>query len=110
MSWIQTATSQGTHSLIKWKDLGLYKSVYDIVIYWMLISELKPNTIIEYGSGLGGSAIWLADMAKILGLESKVYSYDINKPNINYPRVTFHEFDLVFSSINFFRWFCKIIY
>ena len=51
MSWIQTATSQGTHSLIKWKDLGLYKSVYDLVIYWMLISELKPNTIIEYGSG-----------------------------------------------------------
>ena len=60
----------------------------------MLITELKPNIIIEIGSGKGGSAIWLADMMKILGLEPKVYSYDINKPNINYPGVNFFKFDI----------------
>ena len=94
MSWIQTATSQGTHSLIKWKDLGLYKSVYDLVIYWMLISELKPNTILEYGSGLGGSAIWLADISTAMGLDINVISYDIKPPNVTHPKVDFVGFDL----------------
>ena len=60
----------------------------------MLITELKPDIIIEIGSGKGGSAIWLADMMKILGLKPKVYSYDIDKPKINYPGVNFFQFDL----------------
>ena len=104
MSWIQTATSQGTHSLIKWKDLGLYKSVYDLVIYWMLISELKPNTIIEYGSGLGGSAIWLADISSVMGLDTDVISYDINPPNTLHPKVDFINLDLVQDFVISERW------
>ena len=104
MSWIQTATSQGTHSLIKWKDLGLYKSVYDLVIYWMLISELKPNTIVEYGSGLGGSAIWLADISSVMGFDTDVISYDINPPNMLHPKVDFVNLDLVQDFVILERW------
>jgi len=104
MSWIQTATSQGTHSLIKWKDLGLYKSVYDLVIYWMLISELKPNTIIEYGSGSGGSAIWLADISSAMGLDIDVISYDIKPPNVTHPKVDFIALDLVQDFIEEVQW------
>jgi cephalosporin hydroxylase len=107
MSWIQTATSQGTHSLIKWKDLGLYKSVYDLVIYWMLISELKPNTIIEYGSGLGGSAIWLADISSAMGLDIDVISYDIKPPNILHPKVDFVSLDLAQDFVILERWWGK---
>ena len=40
LSGLAISMSQGTHSLIKWKDLDLYKTAYDLVIYWMLISEL----------------------------------------------------------------------
>ena len=87
--------SQGTHSLIKWKDLDLYKTAYDLVIYWMLISELKPNTIIEYGSGSGGSAIWLADISSAMGLDIDVISYDIKPPNVTHPKVDFVGLDLV---------------
>ena len=86
--------SQGTHSVFHWKNYIAFKSVFDLAIYSMLITELKPNIIIEIGSGQGGSAIWLADMMKILGLEPKVYSYDINKPDINYPGINFIQFDL----------------
>ncbi|HIL27054.1 MAG TPA: hypothetical protein EYG21_06690 [Nitrospinaceae bacterium] len=86
--------SQGTHSLIKWKDLDLYKTAYDLVIYWMLISELKPKTIIEYGSGSGGSAIWLADISSAMGLDTNVISYDINPPNVTHPKVDFVGLDL----------------
>jgi len=93
-SEMSVALSQGTHSVFHWKNYIAFKSVFDLAIYSMLITELKPNIIIEIGSGEGGSAIWLADTMKILGLEPKVYSYDINKPNINYTGVNFFQFDL----------------
>ena len=90
--------SQGTHGSFTWKDHIVFKSVFDLAIYSMLIEELKPDVIIEIGSGKGGSAVWLADMVKILGLNSKIYSYDINKPDFSYPDVRFIEFDL--NSLN----------
>jgi cephalosporin hydroxylase len=88
--------SQGTHSLISWKGLSLYKTAYDLVIYSMLISELQPNIIVEYGSGSGGSAVWMSDMAMAHGLDTKVFSYDLKKPtykNIN-NAIDFIECDL----------------
>jgi cephalosporin hydroxylase len=96
--------SQGTHSLIKWKDLDVYKTAYDFVIYWMLISELKPNTIIEYGSGSGGSAIWLADISTAMGLDINVISYDIKLPNVIHPKVQFVELDLAQDFIEEVQW------
>ncbi len=86
--------SQGTHSLITWKDLSVYKSAYDLVIYSLALSEIKPDIIIEYGSGSGGSAVWLADMAAANGLDTTVFSYDINKPNYMHEMVEFIELDL----------------
>ena len=86
--------SQGTHGVFTWKDHIVFKSVFDLAIYSMLIEELKPDVIIEIGSGKGGSAVWLADMIKILGLKSQIYSYDINKPDFSYPGVSFIEFNL----------------
>jgi len=86
--------SQGTHSLVKWKQHDVFKTVYDFVIYWMIIDEIKPDVIVELGSGPGGSAIWFADMAAALGLKTHVYSYDIHKPDISHPNVTFIEYDL----------------
>jgi tetratricopeptide (TPR) repeat protein/cephalosporin hydroxylase len=87
-------SSQGIHSLIEWKGKPLYKSAFDLVIYSMILQEIKPDIIIELGSGLGGSAIWLADTASMLGLDTHVYSFDINKPLIKHDKVTFIEEDL----------------
>tara|TARA_B100000787_G_C16062302_1_gene236100 strand:- start:197 stop:661 length:465 start_codon:yes stop_codon:yes gene_type:complete len=61
----------------------------------MILQDVKPDVIIELGSGDGGSAIWLADIARALGLDTHVYSYDINKPNLSHERVTFIEYDLM---------------
>ena len=92
---IPFVSSQGIHSLIKWKEHSLYKTSSDLVLYWMILQDVKPDVIIELGSGDGGSAIWLADMAHALGLDTHVYSYDINKPELNHERVTFIEYDLM---------------
>ena len=35
-----------------------------MAMYQMLLWELKPKTIIEIGSGTGGSAVWMADLMK----------------------------------------------
>ena len=87
-------SSQGVHSLIKWKEIPLYKTAFDLVIYSMLIQEVKPDIIIELGSGFGGSAMWFADTASMLGLDTHVYSFDINKPLVKHDKVTFIEQDL----------------
>jgi cephalosporin hydroxylase/Tfp pilus assembly protein PilF len=87
-------SSQGVHSLIKWKEIPMYKTAFDLVIYSMLLQEIKPDIIIELGSGSGGSAIWLADTASMLGFDTHVYSFDINKPSIKHDNVTFIEQDL----------------
>ena len=92
---IPFASSQGIHSLIKWKEHCLYKTSSDLVLYWMILQDIKPNVIIELGSGEGGSAIWFADMARALGLDTHVYSYDIKKPKIYHEQVTFIEYDLM---------------
>lgn len=86
--------SQGIHSLIKWKNIPLFKTTYDLSIYSMILQEIKPDIIIELGSGEGGSAIWLADQANILGLKTHVYSFDIKIPKIEHKNVTFINLDL----------------
>jgi tetratricopeptide (TPR) repeat protein/cephalosporin hydroxylase len=87
--------SQGVHSLIKWKEYSLYKMSSDCVLYWMILQEVQPTVIIELGSGDGGSAIWLADMARALGINTHIYSYDINELNLDYEGVTFIKYDLM---------------
>ena len=91
---IPFATSQGLHSVITWKEKSICKTTFDLTIYSMIIQEVKPDIIIELGSGSGGSAIWLADTAAALGLDTHVYSYDINKPLVDHKKVTFIEHDL----------------
>lgn len=85
--------SQGRFECLKWKDEILFKTVYDMAMYQMLMWELKPKTIIEIGSGTGGSAVWMADLMKSYGIESKVISFDIIAPKIKYDNVTFLQGD-----------------
>lgn len=86
--------SQGTHSLVKWKNIPIFKTTYDFSIYMMIINDIKPDYIIELGSGLGGSAIWFADITKSLGLKTKIISFDILKPDIKHPNINFVQQDL----------------
>ncbi|ODB35889.1 hypothetical protein BB427_16205 [Pseudoalteromonas sp. BMB] len=78
---------------MQWKGLPLFKSVFDLGIYQMLLWELKPKTIIEIGAINGGSAVWMADLLKSFGLECHVYSFDINIPCFQYEDVTFIQGD-----------------
>ncbi|NEP51778.1 MAG: cephalosporin hydroxylase [Moorea sp. SIO3C2] len=61
-----------------WKGIILAKGITEITLYPMLLHELQPKTIIEIGAFNGGSAIWFADLMEMLGIESRIYSMDIN--------------------------------
>ena len=86
------------NNLQTWKGVILGKGVWEITLYPMLMYELQPKTIIEIGAFNGGSAIWFADIAKGLEIESYVYSTDIDLSLLDekakdHPRVNFIEGD-----------------
>ncbi|XP_031556460.1 uncharacterized protein LOC116293201 [Actinia tenebrosa] len=62
-----------------WRGLPLMKTPFEIITYQQMIWDLKPQTILEFGSNCGGSAIWMADIAKMGEGKCHVYSMDINQ-------------------------------
>jgi len=62
-----------------WKGINTMKDCREMVIYHAIISEIRPFTVIELGSYTGGSAVWLADTLKIMDIEGKVFTVDIEK-------------------------------
>lgn len=57
--------SQGFKVGLTWRDVPLGKTCWDIAIYQRLIQDLKPRTLIELGTGLGGSALFFYDTAAL---------------------------------------------
>ncbi len=69
----------------KWKGLTLMKDPMTLSVYMMIIQELKPKTILEFGTYDGGSALWMEDIIKSLLLECEIHTFDINKERVNLP-------------------------
>ena len=60
-----------------YKGISCLKNPFDLAIYPLLLTKVKPQTIIEIGSAAGGSALWLSDITKSLGLATEIISVDI---------------------------------
>jgi len=93
LSDLDLMMSQGAFDCMHWRGMPLFKTVYDFSIYTMLLWALKPRTIIELGSGTGASAVWLADLTETFSVDSKVYSVDLKKPELQHDAVTFIQGD-----------------
>jgi len=87
--------SEGATCTMHWKGYPMYKTTYDYALYPMIIQEVKPKTIIEFGTAEGGSAFWMSDLCDIFGLkDTMVYSVDINKVILrNTDRIKFFRGD-----------------
>lgn len=70
---------QGTMAY-RYRGLPLLKNPFDLALYPLLLARTRPRTIIEIGSYGGGSAIWFADQARLLQLDLRVYSVDLQVP------------------------------
>ena len=76
----------------QYRGVALQKNPFDLALYSLLLDRTRPRTLIEIGSYQGGSAIWFADQASLLGLDLRVLSIDLEVPATVAP-----------SSINFLR-------
>lgn len=74
----------------RYRGVALQKNPFDLAIYSLLLDRARPQTLIEIGSNEGGSAIWFADQASVLGLNLEVISIDLEVPATGGgPSVTF---------------------
>lgn len=69
--------SQGTKNVMTWLNEPLFKSVFDLAIYQMLISEITPKTIIEFGSSKA-SLTWLKQMTELNKQNIRIIGIDSN--------------------------------
>jgi len=89
----QMLYSQGAGAVFSWRGVPCFKSNYDIALYSMLLDELRPRTIIELGSGAGGSSLLFADLCASKGLSTKIISVDRAVAKVSDPRIAFIQAD-----------------
>ena len=53
-----------------WRGVPIIKDPLSLTVNQQLLWELKPQTVIEFGAYKGGSALWRAEMLKMLGCRS----------------------------------------
>jgi cephalosporin hydroxylase len=70
---------QGTMTY-SYRGVSLQKNPFDLALYSLLLDRARPRTLIEIGSYRGGSAIWFADQASLLGLDLELLSIDLEIP------------------------------
>src|SRR6266545_1566673 len=80
---------------LHWRGVPMKKDPFDVTLYPLLLWELRPATIIELGAYRGGSALWMADLLDLYGIDGHVYSHDIDVDRITacHARVTFLRAD-----------------
>lgn len=92
------------HFAMHYRGVSAVKCPFDYVIYQMIVSELKPDLIIEIGTCEGGSALYLADLLE-LNKKGILHTIDIEKrvtsnlvlehPRIKYyPTGGYEEYDI----------------
>jgi cephalosporin hydroxylase len=99
---------QGLKNVVTWKGEAILKTVYDLIIYQMLLWELKPKTIIEIGSWNGSSSRYLNDMNEIYKNDCEIFSFDkVNKNDlknkINYLNVDLNDLNSLNKYLNIFN-------
>jgi len=80
------------HFKTTYRGVSAIRCPFDYVIYQMIISELKPDLIIEIGTNYGGSTLYLADLMQNIGngiihtidIEDKVGKIIKNHPRIKH--------------------------
>ncbi|MCA2011140.1 glycosyltransferase [Cereibacter sphaeroides] len=74
-----TQIQKGT-SRTRYKKRRLAKNPFDLALYLRLLQTLTPKTIVEIGTSKGGSALWMRDQCKMLGLDCQIITIDITPP------------------------------
>lgn len=72
-----------------WLGVAARKCPLDLWIYQEILFETQPEVIIESGTDLGGSALFLASVCDLIG-EGRVVTIDVqDNPRPKHPRITY---------------------
>jgi len=77
----------------KWRGVPLLKNPLDCWVYQEIITETRPDVLVELGVAFGGSATFFADVMQLQG-HGEVLGVDISLERargVSHPRVTFLE-------------------
>lgn len=66
------------HHQVTYRGIKAIRCPFDYIIYQMIISELKPDLVIEIGTNLGGGALYIADLLNNIG-HGILHTIDIAK-------------------------------
>ena len=66
------------HFKVTYRGVSAIRCPFDYVIYQMLITNLKPDLVIEIGTNVGGGALYIADLMNTIG-HGTVHTIDIKK-------------------------------
>jgi cephalosporin hydroxylase len=75
----------------RWLGVPVYKNPLDLFIFQEIITETRPEVIVETGTHSGGSALYFASVCELLG-EGEVVSIDVEDVKDIYPahpRITY---------------------
>lgn len=64
------------HHQVSYRGVKAIRCPFDYVIYQMIISEVKPDLIIEIGTRIGGGAYYMADLLDSIG-KGVIHTIDI---------------------------------
>jgi len=87
--FIQAYYSSGAWRKNYWAGKSVGKNPCDMMIEQELIFNVKPDTIVECGTGAGGSALFYYHCSKMFDHPAQVISIDINADTPNKPIVYF---------------------
>lgn len=98
-AWQACKPTVPTGSASGYKGLLRVKTPFDVVLYANLVWELRPKTILEFGSLQGGSGLWFADLMDAHGIDGgEVHSFDLFgkciHPSAKHRRLHFHSCNL----------------
>jgi cephalosporin hydroxylase len=73
------------HHPLLWRGRKVLKNPCDLWVMFELIASLRPKLIIETGTAEGGSAILYRDIARLLKIDTKIITIDINPKWLDNP-------------------------
>lgn len=69
-------------STLTWRGVRILKCPEDLFMYQEIIYRTRPNVIVETGVAFGGSALFLADMCKLMRHHARVLAIDVTLANV----------------------------
>ena len=76
--WLLRHQQEIVFSKCSWMGVGTLKNPLDAWVYQEIIHEVKPDTIVEIGSYMGGATLYFAHLLDLMG-NGTVVSVDIDR-------------------------------